>query len=107
MEDIFHVQRIHGRYSFTDEQKELIINLYTKELKPLKTITKMFLLGSTQFVKRILVEANVYEGCRQGHPIDEHFFDEINTPQKAYWLGFLYADGTVSEKKWSCLNYFD
>lgn len=98
MEDIFHVQRIHGRYSFTDEQKELIINLYTKELKPLKTITKMFHLGSTQFVKRILVEANVYEGCRQGHPIDEHFFDEINTPQKAYWLGFLYADGTVSEK---------
>lgn len=25
--------------------------------------------------------------------IDDHYFDIIDTPQKAYWLGFLYADG--------------
>lgn len=27
------------------------------------------------------------------YKFDEHFFDKIDTPQKAYWLGFLFADG--------------
>lgn len=28
------------------------------------------------------------------YTINEHYFDEIDTPNKAYILGFLYADGT-------------
>ena len=31
--------------------------------------------------------------------IDETFFDEINSEKKAYFLGFLYADGTVSPER--------
>ena len=27
--------------------------------------------------------------------MDENFFDEIDTKAKAYWLGFIYADGSV------------
>lgn len=27
---------------------------------------------------------------------NEHFFDRIDTEEKAYWLGFLYADGSLS-----------
>lgn len=29
--------------------------------------------------------------------VDSHYFDEINTEAKAYWLGFLTADGYVSD----------
>lgn len=32
-------------------------------------------------------------GRPRKHKIDEHYFDIINTPEKAYILGFLYADG--------------
>ena len=30
---------------------------------------------------------------KQKFSFDVSFFDEINTPEKAYWLGFIYADG--------------
>lgn len=26
---------------------------------------------------------------------NDYYFDEINTPEKAYWLGFMYADGYI------------
>jgi hypothetical protein len=30
---------------------------------------------------------------------NENFFDKIDTEEKAYWLGFIYADGCVSHRK--------
>lgn len=30
---------------------------------------------------------------KRTHNYDENYFDEINTPEKAYFLGLLYADG--------------
>src|SRR5260370_41289523 len=32
------------------------------------------------------------------YAVDEAFFDVIDTEEKAYWLGFLTADGTMREK---------
>lgn len=29
------------------------------------------------------------------YKFDYHYFDEIDTPEKAYWLGFLYGDGYI------------
>lgn len=32
---------------------------------------------------------------------DENYFENINTPEKAYWLGFMYTDGYVtSNNRW-------
>lgn len=37
---------------------------------------------------------------RIAHPeLNKFYFNEINTKEKAYWLGFLYADGCVMVDK--------
>lgn len=33
---------------------------------------------------------------------DNNFFNKINTENKAYWLGFLYADGAISSRSNDC-----
>jgi len=35
------------------------------------------------------------------YKIDEHYFDKIDTAEKAYWLGFIYADGYNYVKKYT------
>ncbi len=36
-----------------------------------------------------------------GYNINENVFDNIDTEEKAYWLGFLYADGYVTYKNYT------
>ena len=33
------------------------------------------------------------------YSLDETYFETIDTPEKAYWFGFLYADGSISNEK--------
>lgn len=42
------------------------------------------------------VPACTTEGQRR-YPVNEDFFDDIDTEEKAYWLGFLVADGHVDD----------
>ena len=35
---------------------------------------------------------------------DEDYFEVIDTPEKAYWLGFIYADGFIESKRIGCGN---
>lgn len=55
----------------------------------------------TAWAKKFNLQSLGSQGARR-HNIDEHFFDSINNEEKAYWLGFLMADGCVyhgSDKK--------
>lgn len=38
-------------------------------------------------------------GARRVHALDEHYFDVIDTPAKARWLGFITADGNVMKPR--------
>lgn len=54
-------------------------------------------------VKKILLK-NGIQVRRKGqirpiskHSVNDNYFEKIDTPEKAYWLGFLAADGSVSK----------
>lgn len=49
----------------------------------------------TSTINRLLSRMGLTERHRQRHQCDEGFFDVIDTETKAYWLGFIAADGNV------------
>lgn len=38
-------------------------------------------------------------GAKKKYPFDESYFEKINSPEKAYWLGFIASDGYVNTPK--------
>ena len=80
-------------------QKEKIVELYINGTS-INQIGILFNGLHYNTIKKILVDNNVSLRTRaQSHYKDnriENIFKEINTEEKAYWLGFLAADGCVS-----------
>jgi hypothetical protein len=44
-----------------------------------------------------LVKRNREDSPLRKHRFDEHYFDIIDAPEKAYWLGFIAGDGMVAK----------
>lgn len=86
------------------KDKELeIIDKYINGMS-INKLSKAYQLD-WHFVERILVENNIT--IRKQYKINENYFDTIDTPNKAYILGFLYADGCNSsnyDKKRYCVT---
>lgn len=82
-------------------QKRLIKD-YTSLHYSIRGLMNKYKIGSTATLYRYLKNNCNYVGSynrknvSRKHIFNYHFFNEINTEEKAYWLGFLYADGNVS-----------
>lgn len=68
-------------------------------LRSCKKCGKEFRLKNISYEKRGGGKFCSRECGAQFYSWDESYFEKINTEQKAYWLGFIYADGCVSEKE--------
>ena len=85
------------------EQNEIdqILHLYCEEKY---SISKLKTLFKLQFgdIKKILVDNGVttrsQRESRKTYVYNEDYFSEIDTKDKAYWLGFIYADGFITKK---------
>lgn len=84
---------------FTNEEEQTIINMYTNGESTVK-IGKKFNVSHKK-IARILDEYGIKRTgvSRRKYKIQEDYFDSIDTPNKAYILGFLYADGCNFPKK--------
>ena len=82
----------------TNESKTKIIDLYSKGI----SLTKMqeILKIDRNTISKILKENNIEVINHQNETkFNEHIFDVIDSEEKAYWLGFIFADGNISSNK--------
>lgn len=85
------------------EEKQIIINLALEEYlntpEKERSLTK---IGNKYGVKRQTLSTHLKKrgieviNYQNRLRINENVFNEIDTEEKAYWLGFLYADGNIS-----------
>lgn len=79
---------------FTDEQEQKIIDLYVNQNISTVQIGKQFGCSHKKIAK-VLKSYNIPRtgASRRKYYLNETFFDNIDTQDKAYILGFFYADG--------------
>lgn len=100
MNKLYTITRTNGGViAWTDEQVAYIIDKYLNKNYTLKQLGREF--GCSYGTIRNLLNKHDIDsrGNKQGYPRDEFVFMNIDTPAKAYWLGFLYADGCVHTNK--------
>ena len=86
------------RIDITEELKNQIIDLYQKGISftQIQNITGINRKKVSDFlVKEGIYTKKISTGGSSKYHKDESVFEIIDTEHKAYWLGFLYADGYV------------
>ena len=76
--------------------------MYTEEKMSITKIRPIFRL-QYEDVKQVLLDNGIqprsHRESKKIYDYDENYFSKINTPDKAYWLGFVYADGFISKRE--------
>lgn len=102
MNDFFRVDRISenpkSRVKWKTEQIQYIIKEYL-DGKSIKKLANAFSVHQNT-IKKVLQDNDLHirnlEESKQEKNVNYHIFDRIDTEEKAYWLGFIAADGCVS-----------
>lgn len=86
---------------FTQQQEQEIIALYQTKISTIKLAEKYGC--STGAINNVLKRNNIQRRSnkenRRLYTLNQDFFENIDTEEKAYWLGFLYADGNIRKHK--------
>lgn len=93
---------IRKRTKITQEDKQLVIELYFKTYN--QSEISNILHMDVHNIRTILHDAGIKTNdtiCHRIYDIDDFYFDNIDTPNKAYILGLLCADGNISRNNGS------
>lgn len=95
------------RKSFTEDEKLKICKLWQQGYTATEICKKVESLNGrkSQTLYPVLIKAGLYKkkpaNDLRRYKVNDHYFDEINTEHKAYWLGFMLADGFLSNSNHS------
>ena len=81
---------------FSEKQIKDIIKMY--EDNSITSIAKKYNC-SNQTITRLLEKQNIELRGNRKYFFNESIFDNIDTAEKAYWIGFITADGYINEKR--------
>ena len=88
------------KITFPPDIEKEIINDYVNNSFSMRKLSEKYGCDKCVFA-RILKENNIHiRDLRESHALyyDKDYFEVINTPEKAYWLGFIYADGCITKR---------
>lgn len=80
------------------EDKKRIINFYYNNKSICFKGISDVLEVSARSISRVLQEANINTRLKNRYTLNEKYFTNIDCQEKAYLLGFIYADGFVGDK---------
>lgn len=80
----------------SENEKMSIVKMYIECGNRAKVAS--FFKRSIKIVTIILHENNIFPSLRK-QPLNIDYFKQINSPEKAYWLGFIVADGCLNKTK--------
>lgn len=89
---------LRKKIQISDEPK--IVEMYQQGMSA-PEIANQFGVAHTlilRYLEKNGIDRRSAEECHRIYPIHEDFFDVIDTQEKAYFLGFLYADGNNSKE---------
>lgn len=76
-----------------------IIPLYLKGYS-LTKLSKIFKADRNSLSKKLKESGIIVENKQNKTKFNENIFDSIDTEEKAYWLGFIFADGYISKSNY-------
>lgn len=82
--------------------KDNIIDLYVNQRKSMIEIGKLYNCDNTllsNYFRKWGVKAYPHTESARKYFINERYFEKIDTEDKAYFLGLLYADGSISKSR--------
>lgn len=80
--------------TFTQEEEDYIVELYLSTGK--LSVPREKLKADVKAIKSVLVSRGIKVSLRK-QPLNIEYFKEIDSPEKAYWLGFIAADGCIQK----------
>jgi predicted XRE-type DNA-binding protein len=90
------------KINFPESDILKIISMYQDEGLSKVKIAEQFNVNSsviTRILKSKDIESRGNDFYRTKYSFNEEFFKEIDSEEKAYWLGFIYADGYVTQDR--------
>ena len=86
-------------YRMPSEHEDAIVAIYLAGASAEQAAAQFGYSRSTgqNVLKRRGVPTRPLSETHRRYTVDESFFDRIDTPDKAYWLGFLTADGVIGD----------
>ena len=92
----FDVEKVNGIISWNNEQVKYIIEQYEYKKVSIKDISKQFNCSDGS-IRRLLIRNNVKIRDKLLYR-NSDYFENIDSSDKAYWLGIMYSDGCVCER---------
>lgn len=83
-----------------EDRIQEVISCYNSGV-PLSKVMKIFKADYATIVK-YLSKNNIEVRDYRTHNFDQSYFHEINSEDKAYWLGFIFADGCMAKTTKNC-----